>query len=682
MEVSLAEGISTEAIWFGFEEEVTIATRHETPVGKAPSVVTVITADEIKHLGYRTFVEILRTVPGFEILKKGDLGEVFPSVRGFADPAKVRVMLNGHLVNSPRTGSAFHLFDDFPVENIKRIEIIRGPGSAVYGENAFLAVINIITKDAKDIDGIKVSGGYGSFDTEEGNIVFGKTCGKVDISGMVRYRHTDGFEGIVGSDLVTQSDNSLAPLGFPSASQAPGRVEDWREEYDLNLKVVYKGFYVEGLYINKNMGPFIGPQFALADESNIEQNYVFGEAGYRNTFDEKFTIRPRLYYDQFDRDSYIEALPENTHVPLDTDGDGVIDKINTYPDGLIGNAYIREKVVGTEIPFDYELFDGNIITLGFEYRLINQTNPHFFTTYDPPTLDPLDSLRDQADTYPFIKETTRRVWSIYLQDTWDITDTLNLTLGVRHDEYNDFGSATSPRGGLTWAFLKNASLKVLYGEAFRAPNFTEMFTINNPAFVGNEDLDPETIRTYEVGLSYEFNKYVTSGINYFYNDIEDLIVQRILPTAEGTLRYENSGDAHVQGIEMDTRVNIVNDNYVFMNYTFQNPEGNRGNDLPFVAKHYGNFGVNVHYPKYINTNLSTFVSGTRSREDDDPRDDLPAYALLNLSVIAKEFFKTMEVQGTVFNLLDKDYNDPGPESIPEDFPRPGRTFFVGLSYQF
>jgi iron complex outermembrane receptor protein len=133
---------------------------------------------------------------------------------------------------------------------------------------------------------------------------------------------------------------------------------------------------------------------------------------------------------------------------------------------------------------------------------------------------------------------------------------------------------------------------------------------------------------------------------------------------------------------METRVNIVKDNYVFMNYTFQNPEDNRGNDLPFVAQHHGNFGVNVHSWKYINTNLSTFVSGTRSREEGDDRNNLPAYALLNLSLIAKEFFKTMEIQGTVFNLLDKDYSDPGPISVPDDIPRPGRTFFVGLSYQF
>ena len=677
---TITEEFLTEAIWFGSVEEVTIATRHETKISKAPGIVTVVTAEEIKHLGYRTFIEILRTIPGFEILKDGATGVVVPAVRGITSSNKVRLMLNGHFVNSPFTGSAFGRFDDFPVENIKKIEIIRGPGSAMYGENAFTAVINIITKDAKDIDGVKVSSGYGSFETYEENVVFGKTYGKVDISGMLHYRQTSGFDGIVESDRQTILDNTLSSFGVPAVSQSPGRVHDGRQEYDMNLKVAYKDFYFEGLYINKDVSPFTGgPQYALTDESQIGDNYVFGEVGYKKRYEEKFTIKPRLYYDQFDLDNYIESLPEGTTVPFDTDGDGNYDTLNTYPDGFIGNGKVTQKIVGTEIPFDYELFDGNLITVGFEYRLIHQTNIEFSSNFHPATYDVLDSVQNFSDTYPFLKETTRRIWSVYLQDTWDITDTINLTLGARHDQYSDFGGATSPRSGLTWAFMKGASLKLLYGEAFRAPNFVEMFTTNQPAIQGNEDLDPETIRTYELGLSYRFNKHVTSSINYFNNDIKDLIVRR---TFQNTSRYENFGDARIQGLEMETKVDIANGNYVFMNYTFQDPEDDDGDDLPFVARHKGNLGVNVHYWKYMNTNLSTFVSGRRSREEDDARDDLPAYALLNLSVIGKEFFKTMEVQGTVYNLLDKDYSDPGPVSIPEDLPRPGRTFFVGFSYQF
>ena len=102
--ITVAEALLTEAIWFGSEEEVTIATRHEIPVSKAPSIVTVITAEEIKHLGYRTFVEILRTVPGFEILKAGGFGNTITAVRGLVGSSKVRLMINGHLVNNPLGG--------------------------------------------------------------------------------------------------------------------------------------------------------------------------------------------------------------------------------------------------------------------------------------------------------------------------------------------------------------------------------------------------------------------------------------------------------------------------------------------------------------------------------------------------------------------------------------------------
>src|SRR4030067_970075 len=494
-------------MWFGFDEEVTIATRHETQVSKAPSIVTVITDEEIKNLGYRTFVEILRTVPGFEILKTGALGDTIPAVRGFASDNKVRVMLNGHLVNNPLRGGAFVNFDDFPVEGIKRIEIIRGPGSAMYGENAFLGVINIITKDAKDIDGVKVSSGYGSFDTYDENIVFGKKYDNVEISGMARYRQTSGFDGVVESDSQPIVDNSLSSLGYPSVSQAPGKVHDGRQEFDLNLKIAYKDFYIEGLYINKNVEPFIGPQYALNNESDVENNYVFGEAGYKKTFEERLTLKPRIYYDQFDRNIYTQSLPEGATVSSDTDGDGAADTYYTYPNGYIVNSKLIERVAGTEIPFDYELFDGNMLTLGLEYRYVKQTNIHFLSNVDPVTLKQLDSIQDFSESYPQIDKATRGIWSVYLQDTWDITDALNFTLGVRHDDYSAFGGTHNRRSGLTWAFMKNASLKFLYGEAFRAPSFVEMHAIyqKNSIVRGNKDLDPETVRSYETGLSYKFN---------------------------------------------------------------------------------------------------------------------------------------------------------------------------------
>ncbi len=260
---------SSEVIWLE-SEVVTIATRHEMPASKAPCIVTVITAEEIKNLGYRTFTEILRIVPGFEILKMADFGDVVPAVRGLESANKVRVMIDGHFVNNPLRGSAFNGLDDFPVENIKKIEIIRGPGAAMYGENAFLGVINIFTKDASDIDGVRISSGYGSFDTYEENVIFGKKYGKVSISGMLHYRSTDGFRGTVDRDRQTTLDEIFGT----SVSNAPGDAHDRRQEFATNLKVEYENLWFHGWYNNKNRESFVGPQYTLSDESDVENNYV------------------------------------------------------------------------------------------------------------------------------------------------------------------------------------------------------------------------------------------------------------------------------------------------------------------------------------------------------------------------------------------------------------------------
>ncbi len=672
------EEIMEEIRWIQAEAIITIATKHGIPLSKAPSMVTVITAEEIKHFGYRTFVEILRVVPGFEIQKGSAFGHSSPAVRGIQGSARIRVLVDGHHVNNPLNSAAFLIFDDFPVENIKRIEIIRGPGSAIYGENALTAVINIITNDADDIDGVKFMGGFGRYDTYEGNIVFGKTFGELGISGLYRYRETNGIKSTVNSDSQTLLDSSLSPF-FPPVSKAPGSVDDERREYDLNLKLSYKDFYVEGLYINKNNGPFVGFGGALNDGTEIESNYVFVETGYKKTFDDRFTFYPRAYYDQTDSINSIELFPVGATLPpgITASGAPAGPFPTTYPNGFFGKVQVSEKVVGTEIPLDYELFDGNMLTIGTEFRLIQQTNERNDSLIDPISLIPLSSVQ----SFSWMREVTRRIWSFYIQDVWDVTDTVNITLGGRFDSVTKFSGEISPRAGLSWKFMENASLRLLYGKSFRPPAFLEMFSINNAVIIGNENLDPEVLKSYEVGLSYQFNKYITSNINYFYNDVRDLISR---PTIPGTITasYDNVKDAHIQGIEAETRIGIGEKINAFMNYAFLDAQDENGHNMPNVAKHKGNFGVNVQYPKYINTNLSGFVSAKRYREAGDTRDDMPAYALFNLSVIGKDFFKTMEIQGTVFNLLDKNYEDPGSSSIPDDLPRPGRTFFIGFRYQF
>lgn len=157
-----------EEDFFRTDRLLLTATKRNIPVRKAPAIATVITQDEIRYMGARNLRDVLKTIPGIGV-SRNEFGIFMYEVRGIRTQLseKILVMIDGHTVNkSIITGSAlYRIFDDMPVKNIKRIEIIRGPGSALYGANAFVAVINIITRNAVDISGVELTGGGGSFDT-------------------------------------------------------------------------------------------------------------------------------------------------------------------------------------------------------------------------------------------------------------------------------------------------------------------------------------------------------------------------------------------------------------------------------------------------------------------------------------------------------------------------------------
>src|SRR5688572_16176096 len=228
---------------------ISIAAGRTQTLEEAPSIVSVVTDEEIRRLGARTLEEVLETVPGVEVLTD-NLGRGLIVLRGIpaerrsrtpaawasrltsASSANVLVLFNGHRLNEDMSGGATIVNLDIPVDNIKKVEIIRGPGSALFGANAFLGVINIVTYTADTFSGLEVSVGGGSFDTRQASVLFGKTVGKVSLSGFAQWADTDGARLLVPADLQTSSDQALAPLDIPPASLAPGPTLDDRRTFD------------------------------------------------------------------------------------------------------------------------------------------------------------------------------------------------------------------------------------------------------------------------------------------------------------------------------------------------------------------------------------------------------------------------------------------------------------------
>ncbi|MBI5665339.1 MAG: TonB-dependent receptor [Nitrospirae bacterium] len=654
-----------ELLLFFEEEELVIATRSATPVRKAPAIATVITADEIRNMGARDVLDVLKMVPGFGV-SIIEFNLFMLEVRGIRTQLseKVLFMIDGHRLNLHWNGSAlYHIADDVPIDYIKRIEIVRGPGSVLYGANAFVAVINIVTKDADNIKGLQATAGGGSFDTQHYNLLYGHAGQKLKITGSLDYYYSDGAKLKIEQDALS---------GTPFTT-TPGETNLGSERTDLFLKASYGDLTFKGQYQKSRHEQNIGMGYALVDYSYQKQDNYWLELAYDSKIAEDTSSNIKLFFNRFSQEPRVKVMPDNF--------------AGSFPGGLIGRPFLKNRSFGGELQIDYDISKDNHLVTGAYYEKVRQYDVKHFTNFDPrvfpPTAIDLGRVQDVSSWANWNRDATREIWAAYVQDEWDIKDDLSLTAGVRYDHYSDFGGTTNPRVGIVWGFWEKADLKLLYGRAFRAPNFVELYNRNNPVNVGNKDVKPEKITTYEASLGFKPARSFMVDLNYFYSEINDLIIW----DAQSPALHVNAGEAEVDGIEFVFTGQYTHDDYWKLSYTYQDPVDSATNErLPYVPLHRATGSVNYGLTKYLNARTDILWTGERSRPAGDKRDDVAAYTTVDLALTLKNFYKTMEIQGTVHNLFDEKYEDPdtsgASQLIPGDFPREGISGMLTASYKF
>lgn len=669
---TMAESPTTEKelLIFYEEQDLYTATKRATSLRKAPAIATIITADEIRNMGARNLLDVLKMVPGFGV-SINEFGTFMIEVRGIRTSLseKILIMIDGHSLNRNTNGSAwvYNVAAMIPVENIKRVEVVRGPGSALYGNSAFVATINVITWDAEEIDGLELKGGGGNFDTYKGNMVGGKTFGDMfALSGSLDYYRSNGAKLTVEADALTGTPFSLAP-GTPDLSL---------RQTDAFLKIGYGDLSLHGGYRNIHEGFFIGLADALTDDSFQDIDTYWGELAYALRLAGGLSSNIKLYYDYYDQDPQAKILPNGFPSPT-----------GPFPEGVIGKPLVKDRTIGGELQVDWDAFKGNHLIAGASYEVIQQYDVRQLANFDAAafaatgTLIFIGPVQEVAN---WNRDVTRQTWATYLQDEWQLPAQVNLTAGVRYDHYSDFGDTVNPRVGLVWNFLEDADLKLLYGQAFRAPNFVELYNINNPVVVGNPDLKPERIRTYEAGAAYRLNRYFAADLNYFYSTIDDLI---IYDTSTTPAHFVNAGKSKTQGVEAGLNGAFDGDIYWKATYAYQDPrDAITDQRLPFVPSHRATGSINYAPLKYLNLHGDLLWTGPRPRPQGDSRPEVPSYTTVDLSVTLKNFFETLEIQATVRNLFDERYKDPDTsgalQKIPGDFPREGISAFVTAVYKF
>lgn len=661
-----------ELLMFVDEQELVTATKRPISIRKAPATATIITADDIRDMGARNLLDVLKMVPGFGISTNA-WGVNLVEVRGIRSGAneKILVMIDGHSLNRNVTGSAlYNIADMLPMENVKQVEIVKGPGSALYGNSAFLATINIITRNAEEINGLEAKVGGGSFDSFKGNMVAGKAIGdKLTISGSLDHYQTNGPKLTVNADALT---------GTPY-SQAPGVPNLYFNQTDAFLKIGYGDLSFRGHFLTREKGNYIGLSSALTNDSTDQDTNFWGELAYNLRLSDTVSASLKIYYDHYGQDPNVKIYPN-----------GFANVAGTFPDGMIGKPLVKDGTIGTELQVNWDVFKGNHLIGGFSFENMQQYGVSQLANFNPLTGAPLGSVQEVAN---WNKDANRQIFATYVQDEWQLLEHVNLTAGVRYDHYSDFGDTVNPRAGLVWSFLDNTDLKLLYGQAFRAPSFEELYNINNPTVSGNPNLKPERIQTYEAGLAWRYNRYFATTLNYFYSYIYDQIGWTPSTTPGSPAVNENIGDTVTQGIELGANGSIGTTLHWSASYTYQDPRNaNTERRLPYVPCQRATGSVNYAL-KFVNLHTDVLWTGTRPRDIGDTRPQMPAYATVDLATTFKNFFKTLEIQATVRNLFNTRYSDPdtsggnvnvagtGP-NVPGDFPREGISVFVTALYRF
>jgi len=659
---------------YGEQPFVSIATGSRQLVSRAPAVATVITAQDIAAIGATDLDEVLETVPGLHVARQTQGFAPVYVIRGInlGFNPQVLMLINGIPLTTVFTGNRGAGWAGMPVENISRVEVIRGPGSALYGADAFSGVINIITKTADEVNGTEVGLRGGSFKTGDTWVLHGGQWGAFDVAGYFRAGATEGQRRTIAADGQTGLHDQYGG----SASLAPGPINTGRQSVDGALDLSLSQWrWRLGYKKRRDIGTGTGIASALDPSGEVSSQTITSDLTYDN---------PDLARDwSMNLQASFMHYTELTDITLYPAGTNFYGQV--FPDGVIGNPQKWERHGRLNGALIYSGFRQHRVRIGSGaeresvYKVVETKN--FDTSFAP-----LPSVVDVSDTAPFMRPHARTKQNLYVQDEWRLATDVPLTAGWSMDHESASGGPTNPRLALVWEAAYNVTTKLLYGSAFRAPSMAELYAINNPVVTGNPALQPEKMRSVEAAVSWQPVQPLQLGFNVFHQEMNNII--RLVNGV-----YQNAGEQTGSGLEFEVGWDACKDLRLSGNYSFQRSiDQSTGQDAGNAPRHHVYLRANWRVlPGWALDPQVNRVS-SRARVAGDTRGSLSGYTTVDLTLRTDRSSKGWGVAVSVRNLFDADAREPTPYdrappaqnfiSLPDDFPLAGRSFYIQASHQF
>ena len=682
----------------GDEELISIATGTPRPVSKSPAVASVITAENIRASGATTVLQALEQVPGLHI-GASSLNRLKPvfSMRGIhtGNTPQILILVDGHEIPDTFSGSILPTIF-LPIENVARIEVIRGPGSAVYGADAFAGVINIISKTDADINGAHAGIRASSFNTQAVWGQYGGEMGGWQVAASIEYNKSDGDKNrIIDSDLQTGLDAAFGT----SASLAPGALDTGYESLVTSFTLAQDKWELQfNGWNQQDTGVGAGAAQALDPVGKTElYQYLFSLEYKDKNWLPNWSLNMDASYMQNKYGSDFIIFPPGSTLLIGSDGN--VDFVNpagppvSFTDGLLGNPTLKGEVTHLHATTIYSALSAQQWRFNFGVKTIKQfieETKNFGPSVIDGTVSPIDGTLTDVTGTSFVAapNASRTVSYLSIQDEWLFDRDWVLTAGLRFDDYSDVGSTTNPRLSLVWNTRNDLTSKLLYGRAFRAPTFGELAAANNPIVIGNPNLAPEIINTFELAFDYKPTVTLNLLFNLFHYEIDgliDYVDDDGVPGGSATA--QNVINQNASGAELEIRWQASKILRLFANMAVQNAinkdTGRKVADAPRDQIYMGaNIKVNVNW----NAQLDAHAIMNRPRAAGDSRTKIADYNWFNLSINGRNFMENINLQIGIKNLFDSNAREPGPAgtvTVPSAIPNEeGRSIYFALSRTF
>ena len=625
--------------------------RTEKGLSDVPASVSVITKEDIKNSDAKTIPEAIKNLEGiysYDTTGVGAGGTI--NMRGFYGG-----MSSHHLVlidGMPQNKGEDKLvdWDLIPVDNIERIEVLRGPASSLYGDNAMSGVINIITKKPSDASHAGASFSYGNYDTQNYTSYLSGTFNRLGYYLGLSSRLTRGFREhgdyeniqVYGKSNYSINDAHNLRFSFDYSAKTQGTFPWALSEAQIaqNRRQAKPGTENDSNGANK-FSLDLTHHWDLGTSSDLETAFYYRFEG-RGSF-------------------YTSGASQNTT------------KEQNRAENTFGLP-IRLKTV-------LEIFD---MDHSFVIGIDLERNDFGYEEYNAP-------FQNRRGLPTSNYDIARNKIGPYIQDEIKISDVLKLIFGVRYDwvkfnfddrrtESNSKDKAMSkvtPNCGIIFAYQEDSDLYGSFGQAFRTPAIGQMFTYASSA---NPDLKPEEAANYEVGLRHRFNEFLKTNVSLYWMELDNEIW-----FDNATSKYQNYGKTSHKGIETGLDFKISKALSGFANYTYsvaKNESGSyKGEYLISIPIYKASSGL--HFATGFGLSWDLIVTYVGSSYIDSANNNkLPSYTTADTKVSYQ--YKAMKIFLTVDNLLDKEYNSYGYVSGTTKYfnPAAGRTFTFGAEVNF